>query len=101
MDGSKRSAHANAYFTGFGGAKRVVFFDTLLAAPEPGEVEAVLAHELGHFGTAMSPSASSDVRRSWPVSRCWAGCRPGWFYLAWACVPNLLARTTRWRCCCS
>jgi STE24 endopeptidase len=49
MDGSKRSAHANAYFTGLGAAKRVVFFDTLLSAPEPGEVEAVLAHELGHF----------------------------------------------------
>jgi STE24 endopeptidase len=49
MDGSKRSAHANAYFTGFGAAKRVVFFDTLLAKLSPGEVEAVLAHELGHF----------------------------------------------------
>jgi STE24 endopeptidase len=49
MDGSKRSAHANAYFTGFGAAKRVVFFDTLLAKLAPGEVEAVLAHELGHF----------------------------------------------------
>ncbi|MEO7335700.1 MAG: M48 family metallopeptidase [Caldimonas sp.] len=49
MDGSKRSAHANAYFTGFGAAKRVVFFDTLLDKLLPGEVEAVLAHELGHF----------------------------------------------------
>ena len=49
MDGSKRSAHANAYFTGFGAAKRVVFFDTLLSKLSPGEVEAVLAHELGHF----------------------------------------------------
>ena len=49
MDGSKRSAHANAYFTGFGAAKRVVFFDTLLEKLTPGEVEAVLAHELGHF----------------------------------------------------
>jgi STE24 endopeptidase len=49
MDGSKRSAHANAYFTGFGAAKRVVFFDTLLNKLSPGEVEAVLAHELGHF----------------------------------------------------
>jgi STE24 endopeptidase len=49
MDGSRRSAHANAYFTGFGAAKRVVFFDTLLAKLSPGEVEAVLAHELGHF----------------------------------------------------
>ncbi len=49
MDGSKRSAHANAYFTGLGAAKRVVFFDTLLARLSPPEVEAVLAHELGHF----------------------------------------------------
>ena len=49
MDGSRRSAHANAYFTGFGKAKRIVFFDTLLARLAPEEVEAVLAHELGHF----------------------------------------------------
>jgi STE24 endopeptidase len=49
MDGSKRSAHANAYFTGFGASKRVVFFDTLLKTLTPGEVDAVLAHELGHF----------------------------------------------------
>jgi STE24 endopeptidase len=49
MDGSKRSAHANAYFTGFGSAKRVVFFDTLLTRLNGDEVEAVLAHELGHF----------------------------------------------------
>jgi STE24 endopeptidase len=49
MDGSKRSAHANAYFTGFGAAKRVVFYDTLLTQLNPNEVDAVLAHELGHF----------------------------------------------------
>ena len=49
MDGSKRSSHGNAYFTGFGKAKRIVFFDTLLARLTPPEVEAVLAHELGHF----------------------------------------------------
>lgn len=49
MDGSRRSAHANAYFTGLGRAKRVVFYDTLLNKLTPGEVEAVLAHELGHF----------------------------------------------------
>lgn len=49
MDGSRRSAHANAHFTGFGAAKRVVLFDTLLRQLAPGEVEAVLAHELGHF----------------------------------------------------
>ena len=49
MDGSKRSAHANAYFTGFGAARRVVFYDTLLSKLSPPEVDAVLAHELGHF----------------------------------------------------
>ena len=49
MDGSKRSNHGNAYFTGFGKTKRIVFFDTLLSRLRPVEVEAVLAHELGHF----------------------------------------------------
>ena len=49
MDGSKRSGHGNAYFTGFGKAKRIVFFDTLLDRLAPDEIEAVLAHELGHF----------------------------------------------------
>ena len=49
MDGSKRSGHGNAYFTGFGKAKRIVFFDTLLLRLAPEEVEAVLAHELGHY----------------------------------------------------
>ena len=49
MDGSRRSAHGNAYFTGFGKNKRIVFFDTLLKHLTPAQVEAVLAHELGHF----------------------------------------------------
>ena len=49
MDGSKRSSHGNAYFTGFGKSKRIVFFDTLLSRLEVPEIEAVLAHELGHF----------------------------------------------------
>jgi len=49
MDGSKRSGHGNAYFTGFGNNKRIVFFDTLLDSLSPEEIEAVLAHELGHF----------------------------------------------------
>ena len=49
MDGSRRSSHGNAYFTGFGNSKRIVFFDTLLQQLKPAEVEAVLAHELGHF----------------------------------------------------
>ena len=49
MDGSRRSSHGNAYFTGFGKTKRIVFFDTLLSRLGPSEIEAVLAHELGHF----------------------------------------------------
>ena len=49
MDGSKRSAHGNAYFSGFGANKRIVFFDTLVERLAPQEIEAVLAHELGHF----------------------------------------------------
>ena len=49
MDGSRRSAHGNAYFSGLGIAKRIVFFDTLLGKLQTDEVEAVLAHELGHF----------------------------------------------------
>jgi len=49
MDGSRRSNHGNAYFTGFGKTKRIVFFDTLLSRLNPSEIEAVLAHELGHF----------------------------------------------------
>ncbi|HEY5931131.1 MAG TPA: M48 family metallopeptidase, partial [Burkholderiales bacterium] len=49
MDGSRRSSHGNAYFTGFGKTKRIVFFDTLISRLNEDEVEAVLAHELGHF----------------------------------------------------
>ncbi|HZR02537.1 MAG TPA: M48 family metallopeptidase [Burkholderiales bacterium] len=49
MDGSKRSTHGNAYFTGFGKTKRIVFFDTLIDRLNEDEIEAVLAHELGHF----------------------------------------------------
>jgi STE24 endopeptidase len=49
MDGSKRSSHGNAFFSGFGAAKRIVLFDTLVSRLQPTEVEAVLAHELGHY----------------------------------------------------
>ena len=49
MDSSRRSSHGNAYFTGFGASKRIVLFDTLIARLAPAEIEAVLAHELGHF----------------------------------------------------
>jgi len=55
MDGSKRSSHGNAYFTGFGRTKRIVFFDTLLERLTAEEIEAVLAHELGHFARGHIP----------------------------------------------
>jgi STE24 endopeptidase len=55
MDGSKRSSHGNAYFTGFGTNKRIVFFDTLMERLTPSEIEAVLAHELGHFARGHIP----------------------------------------------
>jgi STE24 endopeptidase len=55
MDGSRRSSHGNAYFTGFGVNKRIVFFDTLMDRLTPAEIEAVLAHELGHFARGHIP----------------------------------------------
>lgn len=55
MDGSKRSSHGNAYFTGFGRNKRIVFFDTLIERLSPEEIEAVLAHELGHYKLGHIP----------------------------------------------
>ena len=66
MDGSRRSAHANAYFTGFGTSKRVVFFDTLLAQLNPAEVDAVLAHELGHFQAPPCAQTHADRVRCQP-----------------------------------
>ena len=93
MDGSRRSAHANAYFTGFGAAKRVVFFDTLLNQLTPPEVEAVLAHELGHFKHrhivkrivglfAMSLAALALL--GWLSGQ-------SWFYTGLGVTPNLPA----------
>ena len=93
MDGSRRSAHANAYFTGFGAAKRVVFFDTLLAKLRPGEVEAVLAHELGHFRhrhvlkrlvTLFAISLAGFALLGWLASRTW-------FYTGLGVVPSTSA----------
>jgi STE24 endopeptidase len=91
MDGSKRSAHANAYFTGFGAAKRVVFFDTLLSKLTPGEVEAVLAHELGHFKhkhvikrivSMFAISLAGFALLGWLSTQ-------SWFYLAFGVRPSL------------
>ena len=93
MDGSKRSAHANAYFTGFGAAKRVVFFDTLLDKLSPGEVEAVLAHELGHFkhrhvmkriAAMFALSLAGFALLGWLSGQ-------SWFYLGLGARPSLEA----------
>jgi len=91
MDGSKRSAHGNAYFTGFGAAKRIVFFDTLLARLTPAEIEAVLAHELGHFA-----HRHIIKRIVWSFALSFAGlallgwlAQQSWFYLGLGVMPNL------------
>lgn len=93
MDGSKRSAHANAYFTGFGAAKRVVFYDTLLAKLSPGEVDAVLAHELGHFkhkhiikriAGMFAISLAGFALLGWLSTRVW-------FYTGLGVNPNMVA----------
>jgi STE24 endopeptidase len=93
MDGSRRSAHANAYFTGLGASKRVVFFDTLLKQLTPNEVEAVLAHELGHF-----KHRHVLKRMAWVFAGSlaalallgWLAQQP-WFYLGLGVRPNLAA----------
>jgi len=91
MDGSRRSAHANAYFTGFGAAKRVVFFDTLLNQLTPPEVEAVLAHELGHFkhkhilqriAGLFAASLAGLALLGWLAQQ-------PWFYAGLGVAPNL------------
>lgn len=93
MDGSRRSAHANAYFTGFGAAKRVVFYDTLLAKLSPNEVDAVLAHELGHFKhkhvikrivTMFAMSLLGFALLGWLATQTW-------FYTGLGVQPNLSA----------
>ena len=93
MDGSKRSAHANAYFTGFGAAKRVVFYDTLLAKLSAGEVDAVLAHELGHFKhkhiikrivSMFAMSLAGFALLGWLATQ-------AWFYTGLGVTPNLNA----------
>jgi len=93
MDGSKRSAHANAYFTGFGAAKRVVFYDTLLKQLSPAEVDAVLAHELGHFKhkhiikrifMLFALSLAGFALLGWLSTQIW-------FYTALGVLPNMNA----------
>lgn len=93
MDGSKRSAHSNAYFTGFGAAKRVVFFDTLLQKLGTGEVIAVLAHELGHFrhkhvikraAVMFAISLAALALLGWLATQ-------RWFYTGLGVEPSLVA----------
>jgi STE24 endopeptidase len=94
MDGSKRSAHGNAYFTGFGSAKRIVFFDTLIERLAPDEIEAVLAHELGHF------ARKHVVKRIvWTFAASLAGLAflgwlstQGWFYAGLGTDPTIGTR---------
>lgn len=98
MDGSRRSGHGNAYFTGFGRAKRVVFFDTLLARLDGDELEAVLAHELGHYKLrhiAKRIVWSALASAAFLALLAWA-MRAPWFYeglgIAPALVPAAMAR---------
>jgi STE24 endopeptidase len=93
MDGSKRSAHSNAYFTGLGAAKRVVFFDTLLSRLTPGEVEAVLAHELGHFKLKHVPQRMVGIFIASLAALALLGwlAQQQWFYGGLGVSPNLAA----------
>ena len=91
MDGSRRSAHANAYFTRLGAAKRVVFFDTLLARLTAGEVEAVLAHELGHFKLRHVPKRMVTIFAASLAALALLGwlSQQQWFYTGLGVTPNL------------
>ena len=92
MDGSKRSAHSNAFFTGFGASKRVVFFDTLLKQLSPSEMEAVLAHELGHFKHRhiFILMATSFVMTLIGLALLGYVSQQIWFYAGLGVTPNLM-----------
>lgn len=92
MDGSKRSAHSNAFFTGFGASKRVVFFDTLLKQLTPAEMEAVLAHELGHFKHRhiFKMMATSFVSTLLGLALLGFASQQIWFYTGLGVMPNLM-----------
>jgi STE24 endopeptidase len=91
MDGSRRSGHSNAYFTGLGSAKRVVFFDTLLTRLTPGEVEAVLAHELGHFKLKHVPKRMLFMFAASLAALALLGwlAQQQWFFTGLGVTPNL------------
>ena len=92
MDGSKRSSHSNAFFTGFGASKRVVFFDTLLKQLTPAEMEAVLAHELGHFKHRhiFKMMATSFVSTLLGLALLGFASQQIWFYTGLGVMPNLM-----------
>jgi STE24 endopeptidase len=92
MDGSRRSAHGNAYFTGFGAAKRIVFFDTLLNRLDADEVEAVLAHELGHFKRRHILKrilVTFTISLGVLAMLGWLAGKP-WFYTGLGVAPNMM-----------
>ena len=93
MDGSRRSAHANAYFTGFGAARRVVFFDTLLKQLQPEEIEAVLAHEIGHFrrGHLLRRLTIMFLTAFFALALLGFSAQRSWFYTGLGVTPNLPA----------
>jgi STE24 endopeptidase len=93
MDGSRRSAHANAYFTGIGASRRVVLFDTLLAQLTPAQIEAVLAHEVGHYKrhhivkrmvVMFGSSLAGFALLGWLSNQVW-------FYVGLGVMPHLFA----------
>jgi STE24 endopeptidase len=91
MDGSRRSAHSNAFFTGFGASKRVVFFDTLLQQLSPAEMEAVLAHELGHFKhrhILKMMATSFTLSLAGLALLGWLG-QQAWFYTGLGVLPSM------------
>jgi STE24 endopeptidase len=93
MDGSRRSAHSNAYFTGLGASKRVVFYDTLLQRLSHNEVEAVLAHELGHFKLRHVPKrmvAMFLLSLAFLALLGWIS-QQQWFYVGLGVTPNVAA----------
>ena len=91
MDGSRRSAHSNAFFTGFGASKRVVFFDTLLQQLSPAEMEAVLAHELGHFKHKhiVKMMAVSFIVSLLGLALLGWLAQQAWFYAGLGVMPNM------------
>lgn len=94
MDGSRRSAHGNAYFTGFGRSRRIVFFDTLLARLNADEIEAVLAHELGHFAKRHIIKRilfSFAAALGFFAILGWVAQQP-WFYVGLGVLPQLGGR---------